>query len=204
MRANVMRLAGCVALGLMVAGAGPAPEPGEVTPKAAGPLLVDGRCTDAAWADAERRMLGHGTDVRFLADAHFVYVCVSPPADSFATLDLFFQTGDGQALNLHASAQLGERVKSGAAWPDFEWGNNARWTGNTNRYVDYDRERGRVRFAYAEGRELQIDRSLLGRGVVPMMAVIQQIRTPDGMATLRFPANADEDNQATWGTLRLD
>jgi len=189
----------------MLGALAPAPEALQVKPGMGGAVLMDGRCTDEAWRTAESRLLDNGVSIRFLKDASFLYVCVVPPADSFATFDLFFQTKDGQSLNLHASAQLGERVRGEAGWPDFTWGNNVNWAANVNRFAGFDREAMRSRFASAEGREMQISLGKLGgNGSFPMMAVIQQISTPEGMATVRFPKNADEDAPATWGALILD
>lgn len=205
MRRMALRVASCVVVAGVLGASAPAPEALQVKPGAGGPVLMDGRCTDDAWRTAESRSLGNGVSIRFLKDASFLYVCVEPPADSFATFDLYLQTKEGQFLNLHASAQLGERVRGEASWPDFTWGNNANWAANVNQFAGFDRAAMRSRFANAIGREMQISRAKLGgNGSFPMMATIQQISTPEGMATVRFPENADEDAPATWGTLVLD
>lgn len=184
---------------------GAAPVPQAISAGKAGPVLMDGACADASWKAAQAHALGHGAAARFLADRDFLYVCVDAPADSYANVDLYLRHG-GRLYNLHASAQLGERVRAEAGWPDFQWWNHQGWAANwlPFRGMRRDGETARAQFGFPAGREFQIARARFPGDRLELMVHVHELATPDGLTGEgRFPAAAKEDDPGSWVTLRL-
>lgn len=171
----------------------------------AGPVLMDGKCSDATWQSAKAHALGNETRIRFAADENFLYVCLEPPLNSFANVDIYVQHG-GAIHNLHASAQLGERTKSDSAWPDYQWWNQRGWAANWLPYVGRrpDGDRSRPPFGFVDGREFQIERSKFPGSTLQLMVHVHELATPAGMSgEERFPTAANEDAPQTWIALRM-
>lgn len=184
---------------------GAAGAPPVIKPDRAGPVLMDGACTDRTWQTARAYPLAHGASIRFAANRDFLYVCVDPPAGSFANVDLYIRH-DGKLYNLHSSAQLGERVKGEAGWPDWQWGNNLGWTSNWLpwRGIRQDGGQARPRFDTVPGREMQIARTKFPKRTFDLMVHVHELATPAGMiGEDRFPAGAHDDDPASWARLQL-
>ncbi|MFC3714037.1 hypothetical protein ACFOMD_15805 [Sphingoaurantiacus capsulatus] len=180
---------------LALAAAAPAP----IKADKAASMLMDGHCTDAAWTRAKGHDIGHGANLKIAADADFVWLCVTPPAESYATADLYLVDKAGAIHNLHASAQLGERVKGASGWPDYVWGNNVGWYGNP---VAFSGAReGRVQFTPSKGRELQIARSKYPGDRWTLMLEVRALGAANTETV--FPAGAKEDDTKTWVTVQL-
>jgi len=174
-----------------------------VHPSPAGPILMDGNCDDAAWQRAGVQDIGAGARLRFAASADFVYVCIEAPPESFANADLYIFDGTS-VYNLHASAQLGERVKSEDGWPDYQWWNHHGWAANWLPYVGRRVENGRdvPRFRFAAGREFQIARSKFAGSEWRLMIDVHELATESGMnGEARYPALAREEDPQTWARL---
>lgn len=180
---------------LALAAAAPAP----IQADSAGPILVDGSCADAGWAKARRHDLGHGATLRVAADANHVWLCVDPPAESYATVDLYLRDGQGAVHNLPASAQLGERVRGVGGWPDYSWWNNSGWYANP---VEFTGMRdGRAQFRPSRGREMQIARRKFPGKSWTLMLEVRALGSAGAEAV--FPAGATQDDPASWATVRL-
>lgn len=174
-----------------------------VHPDPAGPILMDGTCEDAAWQSAGFHEIGVGARLRFAANEDFVYLCIEAPPESFANVDLYI-LNDTSVHNLHASAQLGERVKSETGWPDFRWWNHSGWTANWLPYVGRRVDNGRALppFGFAPGREFQIARSKFPGSEWRLMVHVHELATANGMdGEARYPAHASEDDPNTWARL---
>jgi hypothetical protein len=69
-------------------------------------------------------------------DSAALYLGFAYPTKEFYWIDLFIAPNDGNdslspsALNIHASAKLGERRWLGNNWEEWNWGNNTGWTAN--------------------------------------------------------------------------
>jgi hypothetical protein len=171
----------------------------------AGPILVDGSCEDAVWQAATRHEIGLEATVSFVANNDFLYVCVEAPAKSYANVDLYFLSGT-LLHNLHASAQLGERLKSPSGWPEFQWWNQKGWTANWLAYVGPRTENGRQLppFRFAPGREFQIARSKFPGTELRLMLHVHELATETGMqGEVRYPARAREEDPQSWTTLHI-
>lgn len=180
---------------LALAAAAPAP----IKADKAGPILVDGSCDDAGWARAKAYELGHGATLRIAANADFLFLCVAPPAGSYSTVDVYLRDADGRLHNLHASAQLGERVKDAAGWPDYDWWNNRDWYANPVEFTGM--REGRAQFRTSRGREMQIARRKFPGGSWALMLEVRALGAANAEAV--FPAGAKESHPATWATVRL-
>lgn len=184
---------------------GAAGAPPAITPDRAGAVLVDGACTDRTWQAARAYTLAHGASVRFAANRDFLYICVTPPAESYANVDLYLRHAGG-IDNLHASAQLGERMKGAAGWPDYQWWNHRGWAANWTPYTGMrlEGERPRVRFGFVPGREFQIARNKYPGRTLDLMVHVHELATPAGLTgEAFFPAGARDDDPRSWARLRL-
>lgn len=102
-----------------------------------------------------------------MQDATHVYLCVTLPAESYGTMDLFVAApGAATPTNLHASAQVGEREKSPAGWPEWSFGNNRGWYSPPVAVTALSVVDGRVRlmFAIIAAREVAIEKAKFGPG----------------------------------------
>jgi hypothetical protein len=201
MRHSTLGISGAA---LLLMGAADAPP--TITPDRAGPVLMDGACADRTWQEARAYPLADGASVRFAADREFLYICVTPPPESYANVDLYIGHGDG-IDNLHASAQLGERRKGAAGWPDYQWWNHRGWAANWTPFTGMrlEGERPRARFGFVPGREFQIARSKYPRPTLGIMVHVHELATPAGpTGEARFPAGASDDAPGSWARLQLD
>lgn len=108
--------------------------PPSPVPHTSSTVLLDTRCDDAEWRDASRTAIGNGTELWMQQNATFVYFCVPLPPDSYGTMDLYVQSAaTTMPVNLHASAQVGERQKTAAGWPDWAFGNQRDWYSRPSR-----------------------------------------------------------------------
>lgn len=161
------------------------------------PPLLDGRCDDAEWASASKRELGQGLQLQTLQDKRSVYLCITNPAQGQTTFDLYLETKDGR-INLHSSAQVGERVWNGRDWGRWTWRNHVDWFSPA---VPIDRLVGsELFFAPAPYRELQLQKSRFGDGPWRFMLEIRQIRTGE-RSVVTFPTDADPSKPETWAAL---
>ncbi|MFN3843640.1 MAG: hypothetical protein ACK4RW_10330 [Rehaibacterium terrae] len=97
-------------------------EDGRLAIGRAGPVLLDGRCEADEWAGAARYRIGDAITRMLQQDARFLHVCVISPDESMNTLDIYLQAAGCPApVNLHASAQVGQRVRGPDGWPDHPW-----------------------------------------------------------------------------------
>lgn len=181
--------------------------PAEAAPilhaNAAGPILMDGNCDDAAWQRAGVQDIGAGARLRVTASDDFVYICIEGPPESFTNVDLYILNGTS-VYNLHASAALGERIRSDDGWPAYQWWNHHGWTANWLPYLGRRVENGRevARFAFAAGREFQIARSKFPSSEWRVMVDVHELATDTGMdGEARYPALAREDDPNSWARL---
>lgn len=156
-----------------------------------GPVTLDGRIGADEWRDGIRLVAG-GFELIAKASGTDLLLAVRFEEPQAAGVDIFVDTRSGGILNLHASAQLGERGVSGGGWIPWAWGNNSRWTSHTT-----SRDPATGRFPDQEGREFKIERALLPAERVRIRVVIH------GRRQIAWPETALEFNSATWAPLRL-
>ena len=182
----------------------PAP-PVALQPAAGGPILLDGRCEADEWARATRHPASPGREVLLQEDARFVYLCITLPPDSFGTIDLYvLPQGESAPWNLHASAQLGERRRSGQDWPEWTWGNHQGWASPAVPFRGMKDVEGKTRpdFGVVKDREIQIDKERFAGARWKVMFELRALGA-DRKGSLVFPAGALVDDPATWAVLSL-
>jgi hypothetical protein len=179
--------------------------PGTVRPARGGPVLLDARCPAQEWSGAARVEVGSGVSLLSQQDAHFVSLCLTLPAESLGTIDLYvLPEGASEPHNLHVSAQIGERQKTGGRWPDWTWGNNQGWASPVVPFRGLATEEGKPRLQWgsSEGREIQISRARFAGRHWRFMFELRALG-PAREGQVVFPKGAVPDDTATWAVLEL-
>lgn len=200
-----MTFASTLLLTTLAVGSAPVHEisPGRLRPEAR--ILLDTRCGDVEWSGAARVPIAPGSELWALEDSSTLYLCVTLPPESYGTMDLYvLAVGAGAPVNLHASAQVGERTKAEGAWPEWRFGNHEGWysppvavTGAS--VVD---GRARMTFSNTAGREVAVLKSKFGPGPWRFRLEVRALGA-DKRGSLRFPEGASNDDPSTWAVARL-
>lgn len=146
--------------------------------------MLDGRCDDHIEI-AQTIAAGPDITLYLRPTRDHVWICFTAPEGSFATVDVEVETPAlGKALNLHASAQLGEwDLSDPEAAPktptDERWWKISGWTGTTNRFRPAA-DGQRLEFLPAAARELQISKARFGRGEWRIKLKIAGLKEGDG------------------------
>jgi hypothetical protein len=168
----------------------------------AGPILLDGRCDEAAWAKAAPTALDDGLTLSAVADRDSVTVCWRFPAQTLS-LDLYIEDARGQLHDLHISAQTGERTRTAQGWPDWKaFGQHHGWYGPPFAFSGFKTDESgtrRIVFAPQPYRELQLTKARFGPG--PWRVMVEAQAMEPGAEIVRYPAEASPDDPATWGRL---
>lgn len=167
------------------------------------PPLIDARCEGNEWDAAARIPIADGHVLLLQQDARNVYLCVPLPPDSYGSTDLYILPGDETVpINLHASAQLGERRKTAAGWPDWTFGNYRGWYSPPITYSSATVVDGRPRLTFGAmaAREFVIQKSKFPSSRWRFMIDIRALGA-DKKGALLFPAAASPDAPDTWATL---
>jgi hypothetical protein len=161
------------------------------------PVMVDGHFSPKEWEDAAEIPMPESIRLYFKQSGEFVYVCVRLPKGRYGFTDLYLSTPEGPAVNLHASAKLGERVLTDNRWPEWTWWNNADWVANVSRVDSFEKRT----FLPEDLREFQIRRSRFpgGRWLVRLEV---SVASKDDYKAVAFPEGTS--NKAKTGWLRLD
>jgi hypothetical protein len=134
----------------------------ELTAGVAHVVLLDGRCETTEWARAGRLDLGAGATLLVQEDADHVFVCVRGPPGGLNMLDLYLVSDRvATPVDLHVSAQVGERTLTQTGWPDWTWRNQAGWYGTPVPFAGMTTD-GRPDFARDTDRELQLSKARFG------------------------------------------
>lgn len=198
-----------IAFALLLAAGGTAgAEPAVLESRATtSPVLLDGLCPDAEWRDAARVELDATHELLLMHDAAYAYACIRGPSDEHLTLDLYLRgSRGGPDANLHASAQVGERLRGARGWPPYEWWNHRDWYSPAVPFTGTEGEGAARRPAFMTGRprELQIRRARFGEGTWHAMFAVGGKRAADGeWRPLAFPPGATDDAPATWSEWRF-
>ena len=160
--------------------------------------MLDGSCDDHVEI-AETRAADGGVTVYVRQTKDHLWLCFAMPEGSYGTLDLRVEAPKlPQALNLHASAQLGEwpadvpdaAPKDGSSalwWRDVNgwWGSVTPFNGMTA-----TPEGRRVNFRAVRGRELQLSKRRFGAGEWKIVATISDVAAPDDKRiSIRWPVS---------------
>jgi predicted alpha/beta superfamily hydrolase len=171
-------------------------------------ILLDTICDGKEWAKASRTRLNETSELLAAQDAAAIYLCVTLPPESYGTTDLYvIGANAGAPTNLHASAQIGERIKGDAGWPDWVFGRHSGWysppVALSEAKIVEGQSRPRLTFTNAGGREIAIEKAKFGGGPWRFMIEVRSLGA-DKRGSLNFPANGKPDDPSTWASLRID
>jgi hypothetical protein len=159
--------------------------------------MLDGKCGDHVEI-AQTMAADGGTTVYVRQTKDHVWLCFAVPEGSYGTLDLRIEAPQlPNALNLHASAQLGEWLAddpaaapkdgSSAIW----WRNIDGWWASVTPFngMATTPEGRRVNFRTVRGREMQLSKRRFGMGEWKLVATISDVAGPtDERISVRWPA----------------
>jgi hypothetical protein len=169
-------------------------------PEAAGHILLDGRCDEPAWTAAAEIGLANGARLRLLHDADNLYVCALPAEGGWVTADVFLSQGDGAAIQLHASAQIGERRLDSAEEPAWQWGNHRGWYGTPLPLAGIARSEDgtpRIRWREDSHREMAIGKERFGP--LPWrVRLLATAITAEGPVEAWHPTDSNAGEPASW------
>jgi hypothetical protein len=119
-------------------------------------VLIDGRLEPSEWNDARKLELAPGHNLYVKQHPGYVLIAYEHPDAASFSVDLFLKSGSAPVINLHASAQLGERtMRPDGTFPDWKWRNHTGWTSHVLARV------GKDGFEEHSVKEFQIRRSKL-------------------------------------------
>ena len=159
--------------------------------------VLDGRCDDHVEISQTMAAIG-GTTVYVRQTKDHLWLCFAVPEGSYATLDLRIEAPRlPKAMNLHASAQLGQwaaddpeaapKDGSSAIW----WRNIDGWWASVTPFngMAATPEGQRVNFRTVRGREMQLSKRRFGLGEWKLVATISDVAGPnDERISVRWPA----------------
>ena len=175
------------------------------------PILTDGIFSPGEWDDALRISIRPNVELLVKKSGGFVYLGFRRSQSSFFVIDLFISP-DGRAIRqLHASAQLGERLLNDVPGtdddPEFTWGDTADWYANEVRW-----NAGKAQALMKEGKsrddaiaaslykydgfEFAIRQSKFGTG--EWLIRLESAASPDWTKPLVFPEGTDAASTRGW------
>lgn len=171
------------------------------------PVLVDGQLSAGEWEDAAVVPVADGLRLLFRQAAGHVFIAVDVPGRVSRPVDLYLQAEGGLRVQLHASAQTGERDLPPAGWapgePAFCPGNPVGWVASVAR-VDAGRPEDlpySARTHPADGVELQLLRSRFPGRRWRLAVYVGGFTGSEG--DWLWPAGATGD-PGSWAVLELD
>ncbi len=179
------------------------------------PVLLDGMFSEGEWEDALMVPMNDSITLYFKKYRGHFYLGLYAPAYAVSAPNVYFQLNDSNILQLHVSAQLGERLlKPGSADEDdprFNWGysdgwyaNESRWDQNLrNHLIDSIGQDNNEAFELSmfpkEGTEIQILQSKLRSDSLKFR--IELMIPPDYDGRDHFPGGTTKKNTEGWTTL---
>ena len=103
-------------------------------------VITDGQIEKEEWMGSKEIVLSAMDSVYLYVrqtDTH-IFLAIKAPFRMIPWVDMYFDFGDKHILNVHSSAQLGERNLDDTSWnaqsPPFHFGNTDRWYANEQRF----------------------------------------------------------------------
>jgi hypothetical protein len=183
----------------------PTAAPPAITLPAGHRVLLDTRCEPAEWSDAARVAVSPVVDLLLKQDAESVFLCLTLPEGSYGTLDLYLQPAAADApWDLHVSAQVGERQRGPAGWPEWQFGNHHGWFSPAVplRGSEVVEGHAKLTFTPVAGREVQLERSRFGNGPWRVMLELRALG-PAHDGKVVYPPGAAVEQPATWASWTL-
>ena len=160
--------------------------------------MLDGRCDDH-FEIARTWAVDGGVTAYLRQTADHVWLCFALPPDSHGTTDLRIEAPAlPAALNIHASAQLGEWAADdpGAAPKDGAspiWGKADGWWANVVPFggLITTPDGRRASYKAIPGREMQLSKRRFGSGEWKLVATISDVAGPgEERISVRWPASS--------------
>jgi hypothetical protein len=174
--------------------------PSLAVPATTAPALLDGRCEGDEWRMASRTPIRDSLELLLQQNDTQLMLCVPLPPESYGTMDLYVGSRSApMPINLHASAQVGERQRTTTGWPEWVFGNQRGWYSppvalSRSAVVD---GKPQLTFGVVTAREVVIEKDKFGSGPWRMMIEIRAMGA-DKRGTAQFPAAATPDDPNSW------
>ena len=165
--------------------------------------LFDGRCDKDEWESAIKFELPAQTSVYLMHDKHSLYVCAKGKTEDYAVIDIYIENDKtGYLHNLHASAQLGERIYKGKKWSKSDRWNLKDWSGFWVPYAGrVESEDGlKPKFLKGSHREMQILRKKFSGDTWNMMINVSGVYQDEKSTSFSYPDKAVDTDKSTWAT----
>ncbi|HEU4697833.1 MAG TPA: hypothetical protein VFS40_01495 [Gemmatimonadales bacterium] len=172
------------------------------------PVLLDGWLAPGEWDDAAVVPVADSVRLLLKQVGGQVFVAVTSGAPVGRPIDLYLQDASGRITQLHASMQLGERVRGDTVWrdevPAWHWGNRVDWTANEAKLDEHRPATGTFssRLFPGDVTEFQIRRSRFGGREWRLWVEVGFFPGTAG-GPYFYPREATRDPR-TWAVLRLD
>jgi len=164
--------------------------------------LFDGSCREDEWQSATKIKLPAQAAIYLMHDKGSLYVCAKGKAEDYAVIDIYIEHAEtGLLHNLHASAQLGEKLLKGTEWEQSDYWNLNGWGGFWVPYAgNHDTEDGgrRPKFLKGSDREIQILRNKFSGNIWKMMIGVSAIYQEGEAKTFFYPEKAIDTDSSTW------
>ena len=188
---------------LFAVGGAHASEPVAINRSESAPLF-DGRCDKDEWQAATKIELPAQVSVYLMHDNDALFVCAKGKAEDFTVIDVYVQHPEtGHLHNLHASAQLGERLLTDTEWSESEFWNLSDWGGFWVPYAGTeDTDDGpKTKFLEGSHREIQVLRKKFTSDTWTMMIAVGAVyHEGEYGAEFSDPEQAVDTDASTWGT----
>lgn len=165
--------------------------------------LFDGRCSKDEWQAATKIELPAQVSVYLMHDKDSLFVCAKGKAEDYTVVDLYIAHAEtGHLHNLHASAQLGERLLTDKEWSESEYWNLEDWGGFWVPYAGNEETDDGMRTKFLEGshREIQVLRKKFAGNTWKMMIGVSAVNHEGKYgAEFFYPESAVDNDESTWG-----
>jgi hypothetical protein len=165
--------------------------------------LFDGRCGVDEWKNATKIELEAEISLYLMHDKDSLYICAKGKPEDYTVIDIYIENAEtGHLHNLHASAQLAERLLTDKAWSASEFWNLNDWGGFWVPYAgNEDTDEGsRTKFLKGSDREIQILRKkFVGNSWNMMVGVSGVYHEGKYGAEFFYPDSAIDTDVSTWG-----
>lgn len=156
-------------------------------------VMIDGKFNPAEWDDAIKVKLSDSLMLHFKQDHHYIYWCLQGMFQKPALRGVdFYITNNSTMINLHTSAQLGERTFTNMSYGGWIWWNNDSWVATVSRPVTASS------FLADEAKEFQLHKSRFSNRSIRLML---SIAAPDILPA--YPSDATTTSSLKWLLLDL-
>jgi len=166
--------------------------------------LFDGRCGSEEWKLATKIELPAQVAVYLMHDRNSLFVCAKGKAEDYTVIDLYIEDAEtGHFHTPHASAQLGQRLRTDKEWSETKFWELEDWSGFWVPYAGNEETEEGVRTKFLEGshREIQVLRKKFVGNSWKMMIEVSGVHHEGKYgAQFIYPDNAVDIDESTWGT----